>query len=133
MHICYKKLGLDVSEFLLAHELKTNPETGTELEAMYDHAMAHGFPAEMKCWQTYKDLQRDFKRGVIILAMTADWGGEPGGHYAVIEDIEPSMIELADPGLPAENWPHILDKQTFLTKWFADSYPQSYLLISPKH
>lgn len=132
MVIAYRKLGINLSEMVLVRELDTNPETGTEMSNMYQHATNYGFPAEMKSWGEYEDLQRDFKRGIIIVGMTPFWSGEPGGHYCVVEDIEPDMIEFADPGLPAQDWPNIMSKRDFVHKWFAEGYPSSYLIIRPK-
>ena len=132
MVIAYRRLGIYLNEMSLARELETNPESGTEMSNMYQHATNYGFPAEMKSWGTYKDLQRDSKRGVVIVGFTPFWSGEPGGHYAVLTTILDDMVELSDPGLQPEDQPNIMSKKEFMSKWFAEGYPSSYLLIRPK-
>lgn len=130
--MAYRRLGIRYNEPTLILELGTNQEEGTEMNKMYEHASSYGFPTEMKCNQTYEDLQKDFKKGQVIVPITVDWGGEPGGHYVLVSDIDPDMIELADSGIEIDDWPEIMSKKEFLVKWRCSYYNQSYLLICPK-
>ena len=130
--IAYHMLGIDYNEPTLMHEVGTTPDQGTQMEVMFNHAASLGFPVELKCNASYRDLKKDHKRGAVVIAMNPYWNGEPGGHYVVLEDLDDEIVSLADPGLTKENWPNMMSKDEFISKWNCPGYPASYLLIRPK-
>lgn len=131
--IGYDALGITYNEVSLVIEMRATGD-GTSWSEMFDHATSKVMlPTELKGNASYKDLQKDFKRGVVIVAWASDSGEQLDYHYSVVSGILKEMIELTDPGLPFEEWPTIMPKQEFLAKWGAyNIYPNSYLLIKPK-
>jgi hypothetical protein len=130
--IAYRALGIEYNETMLALEVGTT-DKGTYWGQMFKHAVVNmDFPVELRSRSSYKDLMRDFKRGIIIVAWSQDEGKEPGPHYSVISGITDDLIEITDPGLPKERWPSIMLKDEFVNKWFTEGCHQSYLLIKPK-
>ena len=129
--IAYKALGIDYNEPTLLLEMGVTKD-GSDWQHIVEHVASRGFPLELKLRTTYKDLQKDANKGVVIVSWTTDWGGEPGGHFSVLSGILDDMIELTDPGVPEEMNPLIMEKGIFMGKWGTDNGLQSYLLIKPK-
>jgi len=131
--IAYEALGIHFNEVSLAVEMGISQD-GIDWSEMFDHVAAKlKPPAELKSNATYKDLQKDFKRGVIVVAWATDVGQQLDLHYSVVSGILKDMIELTDPGLPSSDWPSIMTKEDFMNKWGTyDEYPNSYLLLKPK-
>lgn len=129
--IAYRALGIEYNEVSLTLELGTTKD-GTSWFQMIEHTAMLGFPTEFKNQANYKDLQKNFKNGVEVIAWSTDGNAEPQPHFSVISGITNDLIELTDPGRPPEDWPSIMTKEEFLSKWFITDYARSYLLIKPK-
>lgn len=127
--IALEKFGIKLNEMEVAYKVGANPETGTKIEDMQRFVTRLGIPSELKLLATYEELQEDTKKGIAIVMFTPFWGGESGGHYAVVEDALDDMIELADSGLPLEDKPNIMNRNEFENKWIEEGYEHCYLLI----
>ncbi len=131
--IAYKALGIDYNEVALTLELGiTKDDVGADWGQMFYHVATLGFPTELKSVSSYESLKEDFSRGIIIIAWSTDSDTELQPHYSVVSGITDDLIDLTDPGLSIENWPSIIPREEFLSKWFILGYPKSYLLIKPK-
>lgn len=126
--IAYRLLGRNYNEEVLAVELGTTKK-GTDWEQMISHPAKLGYKVEFKANATWANLVSALKRGVVIVGWEADDDGAPEGHFSVIKSIAGNLIEIANPGLPPDEWPEIIDKTAFLGKWRDEEMPRAMLII----
>jgi hypothetical protein len=128
--IAYRALGLEYNEVTLTVELGTDKD-GTGWDQMFAHVREiTKFPVELRNRATYEELKEDFEKGIIIVGWTSDGDKNPGPHFSVASGILDDLIELTDPGSP--EWPTIMAKEEFISKWFDNESEKAYLLIKPK-
>ena len=129
--VAYRALGIECNEANILVELETG-KNGVEWVNLVNHASNMGFPIELKLRATYKDIQKDFKRGVIITGFNTNCMGELFSHACVVSGVLDDYIELTDPGQPEEDWPTIMTREDFIANWAVNGEAQGYLLIKPK-
>lgn len=127
-----KRFGIEANEVYVMREVGTNDKEGTEFSRIQEFFTGLMFPTELKQFATYEELMDDSERGEIIVAMTPFWGGEPGGHYTLLDGILEDMICFEDTGVTEDCCPITMDRTEFESKWVCPGYPKSYLLIKPK-
>jgi predicted double-glycine peptidase len=115
--------GEDVREEVLARELKSDPDQGTNHHEIERFARARGFKVDTAEGMTVADLRRAAEAGHPVIVAFQAWGDNAAGyanawedgHYAVVIGADDENVYFMDPSTTG-NYTFIRTPE-FLSRW----------------